>query len=200
MEDKVYTIKATTAQKFVKGLGERYQRPASVFCSRELESGLNEFVVAERAKGLEPNDDALRAQAQVILGTEETAADDVLLLSKFKSMHNISPVSPTTQQHSEQQILAEFDVELSGMDFSTEGANFSAEEGLEFSGLGVEMEMDIPGGEITPGTTQVEDTQLAVGVAREYADLFRVQAATASTLGRRAAENAGAASVGGFNG
>jgi len=166
MEDKVYKIKATTAQKFLKSMGKRCQPPASVFCSRELESGLNEYVRDQMAKGVPPTDEDLKAQARVILGTETTAAEDKLLLEKFKAMHGLDGQIP---EISEEQILAELDAELGTMDFT--------------QALG-----EIPGGEITPGMLQVEQTQLAMGVAKEYADMYRVQAATASPLRRRASE------------
>jgi hypothetical protein len=134
MEDKVYNIKATTAQKFLKSMGKRYQPPASVFCSRELESGLNEYVRSEMAKGVSPTDEDLKAQARVILGIETTAAEDKLLLGKFKAMHGLG----STPEISEEQILAEFDAELGNMDFS------------------VAAPLEIPGGEITPGMLPME--------------------------------------------
>lgn len=184
MEDKVYQIKATTAQKFITSMAERYQPPASVFCSRELENGLNNFVHAQMTEGSVPNDEELKAEARLILGTEQTAADDPLLLEKFKALHGI------VTDYNLRDVLAQFDAELEmGMDFS------SAEmTGLDIGGggggvVGGEIAAQIPGGEITPGMRQNEQTQLAMGVAKEYADLYRVQTTTASPLRRRATEN-----------
>jgi hypothetical protein len=185
MEDKVYNIKPSTAQKFIRGLGTRYERPASVFCSRELESGLNEFVKAQREIGHAPSDDELKAQARVILGVDTTAAEDQPLLEKFKAMHGLtsssSPLSNATpaaqlSDLNEEQILAEFDAELNTMDLSPDSLGEM---------VGVE---GIVGGEITPSVLQTEDTRQAMGIAREYAEMYRVSAATASPLRRRATE------------
>lgn len=62
--------------------------PATVFCSRELEKGLVDFVREDVAKagGMFPTDEAIRARARDILHTETTAADDQVLLEKFKAM------------------------------------------------------------------------------------------------------------------
>jgi hypothetical protein len=192
MEDKVYNIKPSTAQKFIRGLGTRYERPASVFCSRELESGLNEYVKQQREIGHAPSDDELKAQARVILGVDTTAAEDKPLLEKFKAMHGLtsssSPLSnaaPATQLSdlNEEQILAEFDAELNTMDLSPDSLG-GLPEVSEMEGIAG----GIVGGEITPGVLQTEDTRQAMGIAREYAEMYRVSAATASPLRRRATE------------
>ncbi|TVY18281.1 Homeobox protein 4 [Lachnellula arida] len=184
MEDKVYQIKATTAQKFITSMAERYQPPASVFCSRELENGLNNFVHAQMTEGNVPSDEELKAEARLILGTEQTAADDPLLLEKFKALHGI------VTDYNLRDVLAQFDAELEmGMDFSSAEMT---DVGLGIGGgggVGGEIAAQIPGGEITPGMRQEEQTQLAMGVAKEYADLYRVQTTTASPLRRRATEN-----------
>lgn len=71
--------------KYVETLATRYPRPATVFCSRELESGLVAYVKEDIARGAGfPSDEALRARARAILGYENTSADDPVLLSKFK--------------------------------------------------------------------------------------------------------------------
>jgi len=187
MEDKVYSVKPTTAQKFIRGLGTRYERPASVFCSRELESGLNVFVREARERGVVPSDEELRAKARGILGVDTTAADDGALLEKFKDMHGLSSnISPSSQfaQISEEQILAEFDAELDTMDLSPDGLT-----GLPLAGTdGMVGSEGIAGGEITPGILQEQETTRAMGIAREYAEVYRVSAATASPLRRKATE------------
>lgn len=121
VNQRTFNIKATTAAKFVEGFGQRWQKPATVFCSRDLESGLNEFVRTEMAKGGCPSDEALRAKAREILGVDQTAADDVQLLEKFKAMHGIT--GNATQPGDsiptlDDQMLAEFDQELGNMDLS----------------------------------------------------------------------------------
>lgn len=89
MKQKSYSIKAATADEYVRNLRERYGPPAEVFCSRDLERGLIKFVGDEMLLGHCPSDDALRAQARKILGVEHTAADDIFLLEKFKALHGI---------------------------------------------------------------------------------------------------------------
>ncbi|KAF5708559.1 homeobox 4 [Fusarium mundagurra] len=71
---------------YIETFASRYDRPATVFCSRELENGLVGFVEAEIARGAGfPSDEALRLRGREILGTEKTSADDPSLLEKFKS-------------------------------------------------------------------------------------------------------------------
>jgi hypothetical protein len=83
-----------TAEKYLRSLASgRIAPPATVFCSRELENGLAEFVASEvlasTARGATdpfPSDTTVRAKACEILGTSTTAADDLVLLEKFKSL------------------------------------------------------------------------------------------------------------------
>lgn len=57
--------------------------PTTVFCSQELENGLSTFVAGSLGF---PSDEAIRQKAREISGTETTAADDRVLLEKFKTM------------------------------------------------------------------------------------------------------------------
>jgi hypothetical protein len=87
---------------YIETFSSRYDRPASVFCSRELESGLAGYVEAEIARGAGfPSDEALRLRGREILGSEKTAADDPSLLGKFKVW-----VTPLLNQWQEQQPVA----------------------------------------------------------------------------------------------
>ncbi|RFU25939.1 hypothetical protein B7463_g10400, partial [Scytalidium lignicola] len=101
MQNKPYIIKSDTANSMLQSLTMRYEPPGKIFCSRELETGLNEFVGKQKANGVVPSDDELRTEARKILGIEKTAADDQQLLEKFKGLHGIpgihytSPVDPT---------------------------------------------------------------------------------------------------------
>ncbi|GFP53541.1 homeobox protein 4 [Trichoderma asperellum] len=62
------------------------RKPAVIFCSRELEWGLQQYSKAYFIDtGLLPSDMALKAKAREILKTETTAADDPVLLDKFKT-------------------------------------------------------------------------------------------------------------------
>lgn len=62
------------------------RKPAVIFCSRELEWGLQQYSKANFIDtGLLPSDMALRAKAREILKSKKTAADDPILLNKFKA-------------------------------------------------------------------------------------------------------------------
>ncbi|RYP11094.1 hypothetical protein DL764_000252 [Monosporascus ibericus] len=78
---------AATATHFLQHLTRRYPAPAKVFCSRELESGLAEYVRRElhRSGRVFPSDDDMRERARQILGMEKTPCDDPVLLGKFKA-------------------------------------------------------------------------------------------------------------------
>jgi hypothetical protein len=224
MDDKVYKVKARTAGKFLQSMGERWQKPASVFCSRDLENGLGEFVKSQVAGGVVPSDETLRAKAREILGVQETAADDVQLLEKFKSLHGISTspsnlpdLSPASAQltpnyttdvsagpmqdyrlpnfTNDVSMLAEFDMELGAMDLTTDfgaglGQGLPADLGQtgELPDLGMGMgASDLPGiGEGGEGGADGMEMQMDGGAMQDYAELYRVQAATASPLRRRA--------------
>ncbi len=77
----------STANKFLQNFTSRYPAPATVFCSRELENGLEALVKSDMAAGRGfPTDAALRTKAREILGVDRTAADDEVLLGKFREM------------------------------------------------------------------------------------------------------------------
>lgn len=96
---RTFVAERETANKYVRGFRTRWQRPAVVFCSRELEKGLVEFVTScvmgtsdgsggggGGARGMFPSDEAIRAKAREIQKMSTTSADDVVLLEKFKNM------------------------------------------------------------------------------------------------------------------
>ncbi len=88
VDHRTYTVSKETAERYLKGLYEgRHQPPALVFCSRELEHGLNAYVKECAEAHRVPTDDELRAKAREILGAEYTAADDSILLEGFKAQH-----------------------------------------------------------------------------------------------------------------
>ena len=188
MEDKVYKIRKETAGKFLKSINSRYPQPATIFCARELETGLSNFVQSEIAKGFVPTDEALKAHAREILGVQETAADNAQLLEKFKAMHGIaSPggavggaiggpstsIMPSTNLSTDplpdfqlpvfdDSMLAEFDQELGTMDLSSTS------------------------GPLTDSL--MANTEVQNDFMQDYTDLYRVSAATASPLRRKASE------------
>lgn len=108
-----FEAEAATANKYLQSLAQgRLPPPGKVFCSRELETGLVEYVAGQTAPvglGEFPSDEELRAKAREILGTQGTAADDPVLLGKFKDMVReklgLGLGAPTTaaQSHSQSQ-------------------------------------------------------------------------------------------------
>ncbi|KAL7949773.1 hypothetical protein V8C42DRAFT_311909 [Trichoderma barbatum] len=88
IDHRSYSVSRDTAERYIRALCEgEYQFPPSVFCSRELEDGLNTYI-EECIKALYvPSDDDLRTKAREILGVERTAADNPKLLETFKAMH-----------------------------------------------------------------------------------------------------------------
>lgn len=98
-ESKPFEPDAATANRYLKTLNQRYAAPAKVFCSRELESGLTEYVKREVSKtGVLPSDDELRDRARQIMSMQKTAADDPTLLEKFKAA--IQPLVLSQQEAS----------------------------------------------------------------------------------------------------
>ncbi|KAL6861066.1 C2H2 type zinc finger-containing protein [Trichoderma novae-zelandiae] len=62
------------------------RKPAVIFCSRELEWGLQQYAKGcFMDKGVLPSDTALKTKAREILQAAHTAADDPVLLDKFKA-------------------------------------------------------------------------------------------------------------------
>lgn len=182
MDQKVFNVKASTAAKFLESMPQRWQKPATVFCSRDLENGLNEFVKDEMAKGNAPSDESLRAKAREILGVEKTSADDVELLEKFKAMHGLSYL--TTQPSASDSIptfdnamLAEFDQELGIGDMDLSGLEMPVESISPLRSFG------------SLHSAPQKKFPLETGeVLHDFAELHRVEAATASPLRRRASE------------
>lgn len=177
MQDKVYKIKATTAQKFLKSMGNRYQPPAAIFCSRELEAGLNAYVRDEMTAGRRPSDEELKAKARELLGTDKTPAEDMHLLEKFKAMHDLGNISTSTPSStaqirdlSEEQMLAELDAELSQL------------QNMDFSEA-ISPTLDISGTS-TPGMIQIDQERNQMN----YPDTHRLHAATTLSLRRGASD------------
>jgi len=117
-------VRKETATEYVKEMASRYQPPARVFCSRELENQLQQLISEGIATGILPTDDQLRAKAREVLGVDKTAADDNDLLEKFKASRGIPTQGSTVGTHQpklndEANMLAFFDQELSSMDLSS---------------------------------------------------------------------------------
>ncbi|EHA54921.1 hypothetical protein MGG_01730 [Pyricularia oryzae 70-15] len=87
VDAKLFQADQRAVDSYLQGFKARYPRPPAVFCSRELEGGLTEFMESQQVTmGAPPSDEMLRAKAREILGTETTAADDSVLLERFKAV------------------------------------------------------------------------------------------------------------------
>lgn len=85
-ESKTFEPDADTANHFLQHLAERYPAPAKIFCSRELENGLKEFVKRELMMGSPfPDDECLKERARQIMSMQKTSCDDPILLENFKT-------------------------------------------------------------------------------------------------------------------
>ncbi|GAP84795.1 putative C2H2 type zinc finger containing protein [Rosellinia necatrix] len=85
-EVKPFESEASTANHFLRTFTQRYPAPAKIFCSRDLENGLTEYVKRELQKtGLFPSDTQLQSRARDIMSMQKTPCDDPVLLGKFKA-------------------------------------------------------------------------------------------------------------------
>ena len=218
VDQKLYKINPNTAEHYVKSLhGQRYQKPATVFCSRDLETGLGAFVQDSRKRGITPSDAQLRARAREILGVEKTAADEQDLLEKFKALHGLPPspsYSPTSSIGGPMpdftlpnftddiSMLAPFDMDLGAIDFTTNFStgtfsNIPAVSGSSSGHVSPSMsfgmdDFNMVEMEETIGIeglgTRDKMGPISPMVELAYADVHRVHAATASPLRRKASE------------
>ncbi|KAK0619821.1 C2H2 type zinc finger-containing protein [Immersiella caudata] len=141
-EGKPIQAESSTATKYLQSFTTRHQPPASVFCSRELEAGLYEFVESQvsllgcgggkvAAQAAFPNDEAIRAKARDILKTPNTAADDPVLMETFKKMmkERLGLASPIDAVGQNQNTLGE--VQMSGT--TSPGIDLLSPLGVDFS-------------------------------------------------------------------
>ncbi|KAL3303537.1 C2H2 type zinc finger containing protein [Colletotrichum asianum] len=151
---RMFDTDSAILNKYLETFKTRYAKPATIFCARELEDGLVRFVETEFAiTGTFPSDDALRAQARLILKQPTTAADDQVLLDKFKGW--VSTKQSEQQQQQPQLSASSSTAALpSGMDLTISDAemnNILQEMNLDFSAtdlasLEMSMGMDLGGG------------------------------------------------------
>lgn len=79
-----------TANQFAHAICTgQYRPPAGVFCSHELEAGLDLYMEECIANLDYPSDERLRLKAREILGMDVTAADNPKLLETFKAKHGM---------------------------------------------------------------------------------------------------------------
>ncbi|KAI1347361.1 hypothetical protein F5Y01DRAFT_245193 [Xylaria sp. FL0043] len=109
---KPFESEASTANHFLKTFTQRYPAPAKIFCSRELENGLTEYVKRELLKtGVFPSDAQLQARARDIMSMQKTPCDDPELLSKFKAA--LQGNLPVQQQQQPLPVDTSFDFDFS---------------------------------------------------------------------------------------
>ncbi|KAI1133697.1 hypothetical protein F5Y10DRAFT_228369 [Nemania abortiva] len=111
---KPFESEASTANHFLRTFTQRYPAPAKIFCSRELENGLTEYVRRELQKtGVFPGDAQLQSRARDIMGMQKTPCDDPVLLGKFKAALQGNMPALQLQQQQAMPMGASF-----GLDFS----------------------------------------------------------------------------------
>jgi hypothetical protein len=145
---KPIQAESATATKYLRTFTARHQPPALVFCSRELEAGLVKFVeeqvslslglggVTAAAQTSFPGDEAIKAKAREILKTENTAADDEVLLEKFKGMmkERMGLVSAGDQALQIPSTMGELQMRgLSGTGLSGAGLDLLAPSNMDFN-------------------------------------------------------------------
>ncbi|KAF4998865.1 hypothetical protein FDECE_11678 [Fusarium decemcellulare] len=81
------SLPAAVANSYLENLLSQSARPAMVFCSRELERGLVEYVESHVVDtGRMPSDAMIKEHGRQILNSNSTPAEDADLLQKFKDM------------------------------------------------------------------------------------------------------------------
>lgn len=82
---KPFPAGQSLANSFVQDFKSRYPRPASIFCSRDLETGLVAFVKKHVAEtGCLPPTEAIRTEGKRIHSYQPSPMDDFTLLEKFE--------------------------------------------------------------------------------------------------------------------
>lgn len=144
---KAFMAGPTAANSFVDTLAEPHTRPAKVFCSRELEARLLQY--AERyvlSHGNMPGDVALRETARQILKTDYTAADDDMLLTKFKELvcEKMPFLEQKQQQEQQKTQQSVFDAENAPVDAAALPSSMIGDEaGADFDLMLQDMEFEM---------------------------------------------------------
>jgi hypothetical protein len=199
VDNRMYNVRKETAGHYLRDLhAGRYQAPASVFCSRELENGLNAYVEDCIMSRVIPTDDDLRARAREILGIDHTAADEPKLLASFKAMHVLwqSQVKGGAAGiGSAEQILPGQQPDFSLPNFTDDVNMFAAfDQQLDTMDLGAEFATGV-GASSSPGKQQeVHETGGFEDAQMEFASIMGTHGATSSELRRKASERLAEAS------
>lgn len=150
-----FDLASETANKYLQSFTTRYAKPATVFCSRELENGLTDYVrtvVVQNGQSF-PDDGALRSKACEILGhtaQHGTPADDKELLGKFKDMvRGMLAVGQTQQAVAQLRTMPEvFDMNLgdaNSISINDNNNNNNQQVNnmpLDMSGMNVDLNLD----------------------------------------------------------
>jgi hypothetical protein len=126
---KPFEPHGATVNHFLQNLSQRYLPPPKVFCSRDLEKGMTEFVRRELLKtGVFPSDDQMRSRARDIMGMQQTPVDDAVLLGKFKAslqqQHDMMATTPDTsaipgaQAQDSSALLTDADLNMTDQEFN----------------------------------------------------------------------------------
>ncbi|AEO55367.1 C2H2 transcription factor [Thermothelomyces thermophilus ATCC 42464] len=174
---------SSTANRFMRGLVDtrRHGPLAAVFCSRELERELSEFVTnAVMAAGFGgagtgkrgsptagfPSDEAIRERARAFLGgVGRTPADDEVLLERFKEvMRKKLGLEPESAAGEAQQAREQVQQEK-GQQANPLGAN------LGFEAPGVAGPPASTETELSPGTVDAEVGNMLAQMDFDFGDL-----------------------------
>lgn len=152
---KTFTAGQSAANSFLETLTSDNCRPGNVFCSRELETGLVDFVERKVGdSGQLPSDEALQERAKQIVHSPQTAADDPILLQKFKDrmLEKLPHALPAADADAPPLLPTNMDVNISDeelgnmlqdMDFAFNAADMSMDTGM---GTGMLEENEDAGG------------------------------------------------------
>ncbi|KAF9870299.1 C2H2 type zinc finger domain-containing protein [Colletotrichum karsti] len=153
VRDLRFDTDSAVLNTYLQTFKTRYAKPATIFCARELEDGLIRFVESDMSiTGRFPEDDAIRAQARLILKQPITAADDPTLLEKFKSWMMAKQAGTQQQpQLSASSSAAALPADMNLTISDAEMNNILQDMNMDFSaadleGLEMSMGMDLGGG------------------------------------------------------
>ncbi|POR39350.1 Homeobox protein 4 [Tolypocladium paradoxum] len=154
---KSFTAGQSAANSFLETLTSDSCRPANVFCSRELETGLVDFVEKKVGdSGRLPSDEALQARAKQIVHSPQTAADDPVLLQKFKDrmLDKLPHALPAADADAASLLPTNMDVNIS----DEELGNMLQDMDFDFNTADMGLDMNM-------GTGMLEEAEDAGGVS-----------------------------------
>lgn len=146
---KSFPAGQSVANSYLEDFTSRELRPATVFCSRELERGLVQFVEnCFTGTGRMPSDAAIQAQGRHILGRDKTAAEDPALLQKFKDMmaSKMANAEPDSTDAAVPAMPTIMDVNISDDDINNilQDMNFEFDT-QDFGGVSLDAMEDVGG-------------------------------------------------------